>query len=154
MEIFISKGEIRSEVMVLVSHIADMRGVSSDEFLRTVTGLEGDDAWSEMLCDAGAVRLSSRLDALAVFDVTAEGYSFRFDDKECADGMSVTPAALKRMLTLFLVAALSRDWMEAAGWPAGGAAAQMLEEAVAGVNAAFAPASASAVVRSRRLPAI
>lgn len=154
MEIFISKGEIRSEIMVLVSHIADMRGMTSDEFLRTVTGLEGDDAWSEMLCDAGAVRLSSRLSALAGFDVTAEGYGFRFDEREGGGGMRVTPEALKRMLTVFLVASLSRDWMEAAGWPAGGAATEMIEEAVAGVNAAFAPASAPPAVRSRRLPAI
>lgn len=129
------KSEVRNEVMTLISHLADMRGVTADDYLRSVTGFETDAAWAALLADGSVAEVVGVIPAVTGFDITDACYVV--DVRPCGD-KKISGNALKRLLLIYITERLSYRWLAAAGWPYDRSGAELSQEsweAITGVSA-------------------
>lgn len=134
MEIFISHEETGRELATLMSHIADMRGVDADTYMRVVSGFCDDESLRLLLADIRASEWVARIKSLSTFDICDDGYRFGF---ESAGRQRLGDNAMKRILLTYIVGRVAADWLDVAEWGYVEAAKECADRALEAVNAAF-----------------
>ncbi len=150
-EIKITRAAVRKELILLMSHIADVRREPSDDYIRKVAALDDDSALQALISDTQVARILSPLAGLIEFDIDSTGYIFYC----LTPPAGLSERAVKRLLTGVIVATIARSWGEMIGWPYNQASENAVTTAVEALTAALTPAltsPAGSLYPKRRLP--
>lgn len=155
----ISRSGIRKELILLLSHIADVREENSDAYIRKVASLEADEDLQRLISDSQIADIASSLAGLMTLDITPGGYTFTYPKPSA----TLSDNALKRLLKTHIVSRIASTWSETIGWPYSQAAVNTADTALKALSAALTPTltstltpddsiGTSAVTPTRRLP--
>lgn len=150
-EIKITRAAVRKELILLLSHIADVRNVSADDFIRKVSALDDDSSLQALISDLQVAGVLSPLSGLIGFDIDSTGYIFTCPDTPAG----LSERALKRLLTGLIVALAARSWSEIIGWPYDRASDNAVTTSLDTLTAALTPtltSSGGTLYPHRQLP--
>ncbi len=131
----ISRSGIRKELILLLSHIADVREEHSDAYIRKVASLEADEDLQRLISDSQIADIASSLAGLMTLDITPGGYTFTYPKPSA----TLSANAIKRLLKTHIVSRIAVTWSETIGWPYSQAAASTADTALKALTTALTP---------------